>query len=475
MRLQTKYILLIIFIITLSAVLISMLSNKIFHYTLESEYKHKGEIITYVLKELISKSVINNDVLSTKEAIDKIVNENNEIEYIYIFGFDGRIFTYTFEGGFPRSLAKATNDSIENNGVTINKYLLRGVEIFEVSSLLIKGMKARVHIGLNESRIHMQAGKMDNHIIMLSFIVALVGILLSFYLSHRVSVPLKLLTNAIRDFGKGKNKTDVSLSSGSTEVVELMNSFNVMIEERKTLEKELRQREAELLQLNSELKDFTTIASHDLQEPLRKVVAFADRLQDKYSAVLDENGMDYLKRMQKAALRMSLLIEDLLKLSRVSTKSCSFEPVDLNKTINNVLNDLEMRISQSEAEITTGHLPVIEADRVQMHQLFQNILSNALKYRTSGRNPVITIESDMHDDRFCDIAIHDNGIGFEEHHFYRILKPFQRLHGHTEYEGNGMGLAICNKIIQRHGGSFTAKSEPGEGSTFFIKLRLKSN
>jgi PAS domain S-box-containing protein len=246
----------------------------------------------------------------------------------------------------------------------------------------------------------------------------------------------------------------------------------------------LAQKTAELARSNAELEQFAYIASHDLQEPLRKVRAFGDRLEAKYADELDERGRDYLDRMRNAAHRMQRLINALLSYSRVTTRARPHEPVDLNDVLRQVLSALELRIARSNGRVEVGELPTIEADGLQMEQLFQNLLANALKFHREGEPPVVNVtarcfaaqeaagDEDFPDGAFCRIFVEDDGIGFEEKYIDRIFDPFQRLHGRGQYEGTGMGLAICRKIVERHGGRITAESCPGEGATFIVTLPI---
>ncbi|HRQ41904.1 MAG TPA: PAS domain S-box protein [Chloroflexota bacterium] len=226
----------------------------------------------------------------------------------------------------------------------------------------------------------------------------------------------------------------------------------------------------ELARSNQDLQDFAYAASHDMQEPLRKIQTFSDRLQVRYADQLDERGLDYLQRMQQAATRMQMLIEDLLTFSRVTTQARPFAPVDLHEVLTTVLTDLEMRIEDTNATIQLDPLPTIDADATQMAQLFLNLLSNALKFVAPGRPPVIHVSSQPADRSSYTIMVSDNGIGFDEKYLDRIFGVFQRLHGRQEYSGTGVGLAICQKIVKRHGGHITAHSQPGEGATFIVTL-----
>ena len=255
--------------------------------------------------------------------------------------------------------------------------------------------------------------------------------------------------------------------------------------EKNRLEDRVRERTAELNETNEELErsnrelqDFAFVASHDLQEPLRKIQAFGDRLRTVQADKFDEKGLDYLTRMQNAAERMHLLINDLLTYSRVTTKAAPFVETDLNKIAKGVVSDLEVRIEESGASVTIGELPTIDADAMQMRQLFQNLIANALKFQSEDIPPSVVVnssvaESNGEDGESISISVADNGIGFDEKYLDRIFTPFQRLHGRNEFEGTGIGLAVCRKIAERHGGNLTAKSSPGEGATFIVTLPLK--
>ncbi|MFQ5857551.1 MAG: ATP-binding protein [Anaerolineae bacterium] len=257
------------------------------------------------------------------------------------------------------------------------------------------------------------------------------------------------------------------------------------ITERKRAEEELKTFAAKLERSNRELQDFASVASHDLQEPLRKIQAFGDRLKAKCGEALSDEGRDYLERMQNAAGRMQTLINDLLTFSRVTTQAQPFVPVDLAGMAREVVSDLEMRIEQVGGRVDVGELPTIDADPTQMRQLLQNLIGNALKFHRQEEMPVVKIRGKLLNgqerrpaggcpvDELCQIIVEDNGIGFDEKYLDRIFTPFQRLHGRSAYEGAGIGLAICRKIAERHGGSITAKSTPGQGATFIVTLPVK--
>ncbi len=234
---------------------------------------------------------------------------------------------------------------------------------------------------------------------------------------------------------------------------------------------------------NRELEEFAYVASHDLQEPLRKIEAFGDRLRTRFASQLPDDGQMFIERMQHAAGRMRRLITDLLGYSRVTTKANPFKQVNLDKVLADVLGDLQIRIDESKATIKTSPMPTITADPTQMGQLIQNMLSNALKFVRPGVAPVIEITAaiedglDQHDmpRRECVLRIADNGIGFENKYKEQIFKIFQRLHGRLEYEGTGVGLATCRKIVERHDGIIDCDGRPGEGATFIIRLPMPAD
>jgi signal transduction histidine kinase len=243
--------------------------------------------------------------------------------------------------------------------------------------------------------------------------------------------------------------------------------------------------EKKVVERTQELQEFAYGVSHDLQEPLRKVTAFGDRLREKCGAQLGEDGLDYLNRMQGAAKRMSNLINDLLVLSRVTTKAKPSVPVNLNTLVSEVLSDLEVRVEEVKGKVEVDSLPTIDADPTQMRQLFQNLIGNALKFRKKDVAPVIKVQAEPvamaelvdGDDTKKHIQwlikVQDNGIGFDEKYQERIFEVFQRLHSRSEYEGSGIGLSLCRKIVTRHGGSISAESSPGIGTTFRMTLPEK--
>jgi len=232
-----------------------------------------------------------------------------------------------------------------------------------------------------------------------------------------------------------------------------------------------------LARSNRDLQEFAQVASHDLQEPLRKIRYFSEKLRDARGDTVSENEVNTLNRLDSATERMQRLINDLLDFARVTTRAKPFIPVPLDNAVADALSNLEAAIAGAKAEITAAPLPRIEADRTQMVQLFQNLVGNAVKYRRAdGTMPQVSIFSeDGPNNRkdACRIVVEDNGIGFDQKYADRIFQPFQRLHGRNAYEGAGMGLAICRKIVERHGGTLTGEGRVDEGARFIVTLPVR--
>lgn len=259
----------------------------------------------------------------------------------------------------------------------------------------------------------------------------------------------------------------------TSQLIDTNEGLEKEIKRRQKVERELQEYGKNLARSNQELQDFAYIASHDLQEPLRKIQAFGDLLESEYREALGD-GEQYLSRMRSAASRMSVLIQDLLAFSRVSTKPQDAKQIDLNAIVADVVSDLETSISEKDGVVTVAKLPDVWADPTHMRQLFQNMIGNALKFHKAGVPPKVrvTVRPVKKGDAFCEIHVKDNGIGFDEKYLDRIFSVFQRLHGREEYEGTGIGLAVCRKIAERYGGSIDATSKINSGSTFIIKLPI---
>ena len=250
-----------------------------------------------------------------------------------------------------------------------------------------------------------------------------------------------------------------------------MRSIIIDITDQKKAEKELNNALEDLHRSNTELEQFAYIASHDLQEPLRTVASFTQLLQSRYQDKLDDEANEFINFAVDGATRMQGLINNLLTFSRIGTKGISFNPTDMNIVLENVLANIRQSTIEADAEITNDPLPVIIANDPQMTQILQNLISNAIKFR--GKSSIhIHVSGENQPDKWV-FSVRDNGIGIEPKHFEHIFIIFQRLHKRDEYEGTGIGLAVCKRIIHRHGGKIWVESELGKGSTFYFSIPKK--
>lgn len=274
---------------------------------------------------------------------------------------------------------------------------------------------------------------------------------------------------------------EMAMTINQEQGLPVMTFFVRDISHRKKAEQDQARHAAELERSNRDLEQFAYAVSHDLQEPLRKIHTLAERILRRSRDLLAEADRDYLARIEDAARRMQGLIDALLSLSRVTTKARNFMPVDLATIAAEVVTDLELPIEAADAAVEIGDLPTIQADPVQMRQLFQNLIGNALKFRRPDEPLVVKVRgrlimpleqrrNNSFPKKLCRIVVEDNGIGFEEEYAERIFGVFQRLHPRSVYEGTGVGLAICRKIAERHGGNISARGKPGVGSSFTIVL-----
>ncbi|MBI4848755.1 MAG: HAMP domain-containing protein [Nitrospirae bacterium] len=341
--------------------------------------------------------------------------------------------------------------------------------------------KEELHLADRKSEVESASKNAITTILSVSAIAFILAMLSSIIMSGFVTRPVNKLRQAVFRIGQGDFDIAVDIKS-KDEIGELAASFNKMACYLRNSRNELTSVTEKLRQSNKELQDFIFIASHDLQEPLRKVMIFGERLKRAYHGTLDEQGRTYIKKMQDATRRMQTLLNDLVSFLRVTVHARPFAAVDLSNVAEKVTADMKMRIEQAGGHIEVEQLDALDADTSQMRQLFHNLIDNSLKFRKKDAPPFIRIsgkhirnnenaQSDLtNDGRFYQIIFEDNGMGFDEKYAERIFGVFQKLHGRKEYEGTGMGLSVCKKIVERHGGAITAKGAPEKGATFIITM-----
>jgi PAS domain S-box-containing protein len=263
---------------------------------------------------------------------------------------------------------------------------------------------------------------------------------------------------------------EISLSPMTSENEDTLIISNIRdVTARKLADERLHATAADLARSNAELEQFAYVASHDLQEPLRMVASYTQLLARRYKGKLDEDADEFIGFAVDGARRMQELINDLLTYSRVGTRPLQLEAVDTNQVVDQVLSDLAITIAESHARVIRDELPMVQGDAIQLRQLFQNLIANAIKFHRPHEEPHVHVSATPRQGEWT-FSVRDNGVGIEPQYQERIFALFQRLHSRAEYPGTGIGLAICKKIVERHGGQIRVDSAPGSGTTFLFSL-----
>jgi len=349
----------------------------------------------------------------------------------------------------------------------------------------IEAAAVTVLVSVEKSAAFAELNRIQQRSLLLLALTFIITSLLIYLASRLIARPIYQFSQATQQFASGDLSKRLNMKSQLQEIGLMQQSFNSMadsietriedrtaalqgeIQTRKEIEAELANYTIRLRESNEDLEQFAHIASHDLREPLRKIGAFSERLQK--SNLEEEQRQDYLKRLTDAAQRMTLMIDNLLLYSRIDQQHNTQTEVDLTAVVHKAVADLDLLIKDTEGSVQTATLPVIRADLMQMQRLFQNLITNALKYHRDGVPPLIQITA-QDDEQGIHIRVQDNGVGIAEKDSERIFKIFERLHGRNEGGGAGLGLAICRKIVLHHGGTITVESTVGTGSTFILSF-----
>ncbi len=324
-----------------------------------------------------------------------------------------------------------------------------------------------VRVDISLEKLNTQKAVILYRSLLLMPVYLLIGLVLSVLIEKQISKPLMQLKKAAGAVEKGDFTTKLEIQTND-ELGVLAKSFDDMSKQLATTIGQLNQTNQNLEKANQELQDFTYIVSHDLQEPLRKIYSFGQFLIEDCSDSLSDEGKDYVERMQKASIKMKQLIQDLLKLSRLGTSTEAFELFNSSQAIKEAEDDLAIAIEESDAEIIADNLPDVFASRTKLTQIFENLIGNAITYRSS-RKPKIEISTEQQNG-WVTFAVKDNGIGIEKRFHDKIFGVFQRLHSNNQYEGTGIGLALCKKAIQQHNGKIWLESVPDEGTVFYFTM-----
>ncbi len=347
-----------------------------------------------------------------------------------------------------------------------------------------KGLSWILVVGYNTAEVLGPAFRLRNNIAIASGVLIIIGIIASFFISRSISNPLRNLTESVRIIGKGDLDHKVKVKS-KDEIGELGAAFNRMTEnlqqitasrdelnkeitERKKVEQKLKKTMADLARSNKELEQFAYVASHDLQEPLRMISSYTQLLEKRYSDKLDQDAREFINYAVDGANRMQKMINDLLQYSRVTTRGKEFELVEVSSALGQARANLNILIEENQAMVTNDELPQVKVDKSQLVLLFQNLIHNAIKFR-GEETPHVHISAEEKENEWV-FSVADNGRGIEPEYRDKIFTIFKYLHGKKEYTGTGIGLALCKRIVNRHGGEIWVESEPGEGSTFYFTL-----
>ena len=403
--------------------------------------------------------------------VEKMLRESgqyspNEVIYAKIVKPDGEVYLANDKahyGGMIDSSLLFDHETLVDNyffpEAKVHGYLL-------VRPIKIGNDRWYVIVGLSLESVNVAIRGLIVRNLGFGGLIVLLGIIGSFFLSRSISRPIVRLAEVAKGISSGHwHSVDIK---SKDEVGLLSHSFNTMVNNLRRAEEELKRYAAELKRSNQELQQFAYVASHDLQEPLRMVASYTQLLAKRYKGKLGSDADEFIGYAVDGATHMQALINDLLDYSRVGRKGKDFEPTDCTALLERTLDNLRKAVEESSAKVTHDPLPTVMADDVQLGQLFQNLIGNALKFR-SKEPPHIHISAQQKGDKWL-FSVRDNGIGIDPGFSERIFTIFQRLHKRGDYPGTGIGLAICKKIVERHGGSIWVKSKPEKGSTFYFTI-----
>ncbi|MBF0622299.1 MAG: hypothetical protein HQL54_10285 [Magnetococcales bacterium] len=394
---------------------------------------------------------------SQKEAIKQIINQLNEIKHHLI---EIRTTSEHYFSSFP---LETSQDTTSDTTTLKTQHHHLAIQLEQLLLHLEKTTQKSLQLSEQAEK------NAINWFVGLLIAALMLGYILSTLLSNSILSSLKYASKLADNISQGNYMVDQNVTIPSNEMGTLLESMVNMAHSLETSQIALKKESLELTRSNQELQQFAYVASHDLQEPLRAVASFAQLLEENYKDQLDEDANEFIDYIVNGAQQMQHLINDLLTYSRVHTQAKPLEPVSLNTVFEDILRRLRLLIHESNTVISVQNsLPMVMADEVQLGQVIQNLISNAIKFRSDLTPDIQITVTEVHN-RY-QISITDNGIGIDPRYKDRIFEIFQRLHTRDEYSGTGIGLAVCKRIIERHGSDIDVRSKLGEGSTFLFSL-----
>lgn len=394
----------------------------------------------------------------------------------YLIDRNGYLITESrFQGNWKRLEFQLNSDILERAKQAIQATSTydnyRDKQVFGTYQLVNNGKWIAVN-EIERDEVYRTFNRQLMVMIIIICIVLTFGFIVMLRISYHIEYPVHHLLKGVQRLKQGDYHYKIdysSMKSAPVELLQLCEAFNQMSQNIQDNELELKRQKEDLAGSNAELEQFAYVSSHDLQEPLRMVASYVQLLAKRYQGKLDQDADDFIYYAVDGAQRMQNLINDLLAFSRVGTKGKELKSVDFEVVLHHVLTNLQQAMQESDALVTHDPLPTLLADSTQMVQLLQNLVGNAIKFRDAKRAPIIHIGVKQEDKEWL-FSVRDNGIGFDPKYRDRIFLIFQRLHNKTKYQGTGIGLSICKKIVESHGGKIWVESEAGHSTTFYFAL-----
>jgi len=479
MKLTSKLITLVtITVIFILVLYISMVNSRLDEHLSQSQIDWVDTLATSI-SESIAQDTINQEKLRVRNLLKKVVENEEAIEFAYVTDMQSKLFAHTFDGGFPRFLIEKDIANPKSRNKNYIEYKTVQGQIIEYHTPLIEGLEGEVHLGLNHKEINSILARINKDLLLSMSLVGLFVVFVTVLIGNRISKPLVQFTEQLKRLDHS-NIQYPNLDKLDPDTRELIRTFKDLITERENnryelekhrdhLEDLVNERTLELQTAINELEAFSYSVSHDLRAPLRGIDGFSLALLEDYEDKLDDDGKDYLRRVRAGTQKMGTLIDDLLILSRASRDTLKQTTVDLSELANNAKSQLQENHPGRQIQVDIKSDMKTLGDASLLSSVIDNLLGNAWKY--TSKNPHARIEfSCFSQDNTTVFFVKDNGVGFDMSYKDKLFGAFQRLHKDIDFPGTGIGLAIVQRIINRHGGKVWAESDLNKGATFYFSL-----